>query len=117
MQCHDCGVVGQIKVGFANVRRSYAKDWAKYALQLTRSMTIKDVADLLGVTWDVIKEIKKDDLRRRFANPSLKDVRRIVIDEICIGNRLTGWIKDRLNRTMIAAPPVVGKIAISNDDC
>ena len=30
---------------------------------------------------------------------------------------LTGWIKDGLNRTMIAAPPVVGKIAISNDDC
>ena len=61
------------------------KGWAKYALQLTRSMTIKDVADLLGVTWDVIKEIKKDDLRKRFANPSLKDVRRIAIDEICIG--------------------------------
>ena len=32
-------------------------------------------------------------------------------------NRLTRWIKDRLNRTMIAAPPVVGKIATSNDDC
>lgn len=85
LQCRDCGVVRQIKVGFADARRSYTKDWANYALQLTRSMTIKDVADLLGVTWDVIKEIKKDDLRRRFANPSLKDVRRIAIDEICIG--------------------------------
>ncbi|TWU15468.1 ISL3 family transposase [Allorhodopirellula heiligendammensis] len=85
LQCRDCGVVRQIKVGFADARRSYTKNWANYALQLTRSMTIKDVADLLGVTWDVIKEIKKDDLRRRFANPSLKDVRRIAIDEICIG--------------------------------
>ena len=85
VQCHDCGVVRQIKVGFADERRSYTKQWAKYALQLTRSMTIKDVADLLGVSWDVVKEIKKDDLRRRFANPCLKDVRRIAIDEICIG--------------------------------
>lgn len=85
VQCHDCGVVRQIKVGFAEERRTYTKDWAKYALQLTRSMTIKDVADLLGVAWDVIKEIKKNDLKRRFANPSLKDVRRIAIDEICIG--------------------------------
>lgn len=85
VQCRDCGDVRQIKIGFADERRSYTKAWAKYALQLTRSMTIKDVADLLGVTWDVIKEIKKDDLRRRFANPSLKDVRRIAIDEICIG--------------------------------
>jgi transposase len=85
VQCHDCGVVRQIKVGFADERRSYTKQWAKFALQLTRSMTIKDVADLLGISWDVVKEIKKDDLRRRFANPSLKDVRRIAIDEICIG--------------------------------
>ena len=79
VQCHDCEVVRQIKVGFAAERRTYTKDWAKYALQLTRSMTIKDVADLLGVSWDVIKEIKKDDLRRRFANPSLKDVCRIAM--------------------------------------
>lgn len=85
VQCRDCGALRQINVGFADPRRSFTKQWAKYALQLTRSMTIKDVADLLGVTWDVIKEIKKDDLRRRFANPCLKDVHRIAIDEICIG--------------------------------
>lgn len=85
VQCHDCGTTRQIKIDFADARRSYTKGWAKYALQLTRSMTIKDVADLLSVTWDVIKEIKKKDLQQRFANPSLKDVRRIAIDEICIG--------------------------------
>src|SRR5690554_4334127 len=85
VECRDCGAVRQIKISFADARRRFTKNWAKYALQLTRSMTIKDVADLLGVTWDVIKEIKKNDLRRRFANPSLKNVRRIAIDEICIG--------------------------------
>lgn len=85
VQCRHCGVIRQIKVSFADMRRTYTKHWANYALQLTRSMTIKDVADLLGVTWDVIKEIKKNDLRRRFSNPSLKNVRRIAIDEICIG--------------------------------
>ncbi|MBB3206167.1 transposase [Rhodopirellula rubra] len=69
VQCHDCGTVRQIKIDFAEIRRSYTKGWAKCALQLTRSITIKDVADLPGVTWDVIKEIKKKDLQRRFANP------------------------------------------------
>lgn len=85
VQCRDCDVVRQIEVGFAQPRRTFTKAWAKYALQLTRSMTIKDVAMTLGISWDVIKEIKKNDLRDRFANPSLKDVRRIAIDEICIG--------------------------------
>ncbi|MFT5523279.1 MAG: transposase, partial [Pirellulaceae bacterium] len=85
VQCRQCQVVRQIKVGFAEPRRSYTKGWAKYALELTRSMTIKDVADTLGVTWDVIKEIKKAYLLKHFAKPSLKEVHHIAIDEICIG--------------------------------
>ncbi|MFT5525906.1 MAG: transposase, partial [Pirellulaceae bacterium] len=85
VQCRQCQVVRQIKVGFAEPRRSYTKGWAKYALELTRSMTIKDVADTLGVTWDVIKEIKKAYLLKHFARPSLKEVHHIAIDEICIG--------------------------------
>ena len=48
-------------------------------------MTIKDVADQLCITWDVVKEIKKTYLRKHFAKPSLKDVCHIAIDEICIG--------------------------------
>ncbi len=85
VRCHQCGLVRQIEVGFAEPRRSYTKGWAKHALELSRKMTIKDVAQTLGVSWDVIKEIKKNFLQKHFANPSLKDVRQIAIDEICIG--------------------------------
>jgi transposase len=49
-------------------------------------MTIKDVADALGVTWDVVKEIKKTFLQKHFSRPSLKDVTHIAVDEICIGS-------------------------------
>jgi len=48
-------------------------------------MTIKDVAAHLGVSWDTIKDIQKRRLRRRFSRPKLKHLRRIAIDEICIG--------------------------------
>jgi transposase len=48
-------------------------------------MTIQDVARHLGVSWDVIKHLKKEYLRWRFSKPSLKDVEEIAIDEICIG--------------------------------
>jgi len=85
VQCRQCGLVRQMSVGFAEPRRSFTKGWAKHALDLTRSMTIKDVAQSLGVSWDVIKEIKKTYLKKHFAKPSLKAVRRIAIDEICIG--------------------------------
>ena len=67
---------------FAEPRRSYTKAFGRYALELSRLMTIQDVAHHLGVSWDVIKEIVKEDLRHRFARPKLKHLRQLAIDEI-----------------------------------
>jgi transposase len=47
-------------------------------------MTIQDVARHLRISWDVIKEIQKGDLTRRFSRPCLKNVKRIAIDEISV---------------------------------
>jgi transposase len=81
----DCGVIRQAPVNFAEPRRRHTKSFARYALELSRLMTIKDVAQHLGVSWDVIKEIQKQDLQRRFGKPKLKHLRRIAIDEISVG--------------------------------
>src|SRR5207248_7443740 len=51
---------------------------------LGRRMTIRDVAKHLGVSWDVIKDIQKRDLSRRYRKPKLKHLRHIAIDEISI---------------------------------
>jgi transposase len=50
-------------------------------------MTIQDIASHLAVSWDVIKEIQKRYLRRRFSHPKLKKVKNVAIDEISIGKR------------------------------
>jgi transposase len=47
-------------------------------------MTILDVARHLGVGWDMVKDIQKRDLTRRYAKPKLKLLRRIAIDEIAV---------------------------------
>lgn len=86
VQCHACGVIRQIAVDFADPRRSYTKAFARYALELSRMMTIQDVAQHLEVSWDVIKDIVKQDLQRRFARPKFKHLRQLAIDEICIGS-------------------------------
>ena len=83
--CRACGVVRQVKVAFADPRRTYTKAFERYALELARHMTILDVARHLGVSWDVIKDIQKRDLSRRYARPELKGLRRIAIDEIAVG--------------------------------
>ena len=84
VQCQACGAIRQFKVPFADPRRSYTSSFERYTLELGRRMTIRDVALHLGVSWDVIKDIQKRDLSRRFAKPKLKHLRRIAIDEIAI---------------------------------
>src|SRR4051794_39284284 len=84
VSCRACGVVRQVKVPFADVRRSYTKAFERYALELGRRMTIRDVAAHLDVSCDLIKEIQRRDLSRRYARPKLKHLRHIAIDEISI---------------------------------
>ena len=83
--CLLCGVLRQVKVGFASWRRSYTRSFAHYALELSRHMTIKDVARHLGVSWDLIKDIQKQHLLQRFARPKLHKLKQIALDEISIG--------------------------------
>jgi transposase len=96
VECRACGVVRQVAIPFAEVRRSYTKAFERYVLELSRSMTIRDVALHLAVSWDLIKEIQKRDLSRRFAKPKLKHLRRIAIDEIAVakGHRYLRVVMD-----------------------
>ena len=89
-------MVRQVEVSFADPRRTYTKAFERYALELSRSMTIQDVAHHLGVGWDLIKDIQKRDLSRRFAKPKLKHLRRIAIDEIAVakGHRYLTVVMD-----------------------
>ena len=83
--CLACESLRQVAVGFADPRRRYTRQFERYALDLSRFMTIKDVALHLNVSWDVVKDIQKRHLARRFGRPKLKNLRRIAIDEISIG--------------------------------
>jgi transposase len=96
VECTACGLVRQVKVPFADPRRSYTKSFQRYALELSRSMTIRDVARHLGVGWDLIKDIQKRDLSRRYAKPKLKHLRYLAIDEIAVakGHRYLTVVMD-----------------------
>jgi transposase len=96
VECRACGVVRQVEIPFADSRRTYTRPFERYALELSRRMTIRDVAKHLGVGWDVIKDIQRRDLSRRYARPKLKHLRHIAIDEIAIakGHRYLTIVMD-----------------------
>ncbi|HMB08400.1 MAG TPA: ISL3 family transposase [Isosphaeraceae bacterium] len=96
VECRACGLVRQVDVAFADPRRSFTKPFERYVLELSRRMTIRDVAAHLNVGWDLVKEIQKRDLSRRYAKPKLKHLRHIAIDEIAVakGHRYLTLVLD-----------------------
>ena len=83
--CFACGRVRQVKLGFADPKKHYTRAFERYALDLSRHMTIQDVAQHLQVSWDTIKDIQARSLQRRFGKPKLHKLRQIAIDEIAVG--------------------------------
>src|SRR5258707_6541368 len=83
--CFACGKVRQVKVAFADPKKHYTRSFERYALDLCRHMTLKDVAEHLLVSWDTLKEIQAKHLQRRFGKPKLHQLKQIAIDEINIG--------------------------------
>lgn len=87
VQCRACHLERQVELGFADPKKSYTRGFARYALELSRHMTLQAVATHLGVGWDLIKDIQQQYLQRHFARPKLKRLKRIAIDEIYVGKK------------------------------
>src|SRR5262245_22978332 len=86
VECRACRIIRQVTLPFADPRRRYTRAFERYALGLSRLMTIQDAARHLGVSWDTIKDIVKRALQRRFQKPRLGKLKRIAMDEISVGH-------------------------------
>jgi len=85
VSCLRCDANQQVKIGFADPKKHYTRSFERYALELSKRMTIQDVADHLQVGWDTIKDIQAKNLKHRFAKPKLGKLKQIAIDEINVG--------------------------------
>ena len=80
----DCDYDRQEKIPFATGSCSYPHRFAKYVVGLLRGMTLKDTSNLLGISWDTVKEIHARHLEYHYAPPSLEGVDSIGIDEFAV---------------------------------
>ena len=87
-------MVHQVKISFAYARCSYTKSFERYAVQLSRRMTICDVARHLNIGWDVIKDFQKRDMSRRYAKPKEGTNNKIkTVKQLAYGFRDTEFFK------------------------
>ena len=87
VQCCDCNCTRRINLVIADHRRSYTRAFARYVIDLTKMMTLRDVAMFLRIGWDCVKEILKNHLTKRFSKPRLRHARYLAIDEIHVGQK------------------------------
>lgn len=84
LECKDCKRVRQEKIKFAKAKSPYLHSFRRYILELSKLGTIADVANHLGIGWDVVKETQKEHLRKEYSKPNLADVKNIAIDEFAL---------------------------------
>lgn len=91
LECRSCGVIRQERIRFADGKRRYTKAFERYVLCLSNCMTIQDIACLLEIGWDTIKEIQKRYLKQKFSKPKLDELKWIAIDEIAVAKGHKYW--------------------------
>ena len=82
--CKDCGSCRQEERELADPRKTYTRQLARYVVDLVKTMTLQDVADLLQMGWHKVRDIIKENLERKEKQRSWREVRRIAIDEIAV---------------------------------
>ncbi len=88
LECSKCQTVHQVKIRFSDEHKRYTRSFERLVIDLSKQMTIQGMARHLGVSWDLVKGIQKDNLNKRYRLPKLAKVKRIAIDEIYQGKKL-----------------------------
>ena len=96
LECKDCGARRQEAREIADPRRTFTRQLARLALDLTKVMTIHDVSRFLQMSWHQVRDIVKEKLERQETKRSWRQVKYLAIDEIAIrkGHRYMTVIVD-----------------------
>lgn len=84
LECKACGSVRQEHIKYAESKKTYTRSLKRYILELSKIGTIQDVANHLGMSWDIVKEIQKKHLQSYYGSPDIKHVKHIAIDEFAV---------------------------------
>lgn len=84
IRCEDCDALRWPKLPFVKGKARHTRRFSRFAIDLLHWMTISGTAKVLCVGWDMIKDIHKDYLKRRYKSPPLKDLKYLGIDEFSI---------------------------------
>ena len=83
--CFQCEHTRQVKVPFADPRRTYTHAFERYALELSSPRPSRTWPSTWTSVGTSSRTSRSGILQRRFGKPKLKNLKEIAIDEIAIG--------------------------------
>ena len=81
VRCKHCGKIRWIKLPFLEGKSNCSRGFIRYLLELCQLMTLKAVAGMLGVGWDLVKDHHKEYLSKKYRRRGWKKIEYIGIDE------------------------------------
>jgi len=78
--CSVCKFVRQTELLFSKKSKTYTRAFERYVLDLSQSMTIKDIVNYFHISRDTIKGIQKTNLKIRYKSINLKKIKAVSID-------------------------------------
>ena len=82
--CEDYHSLRWPKLPFTEGKKRHTRRFTKFAIDLLHWMTISGTAKVLNVGWDLIKDLHKAHLQKRYKSPPLKGLKSLGIDEFAI---------------------------------
>lgn len=83
--CHECHRRTGERFRFLPTQNSHiTRQLMKTIVALRSEMSIKAIAEYFGVSWDLVKDTEKEQLRKDYSRVPLKHVKAIGIDEIYV---------------------------------
>ena len=106
LRCTSCGIRVESQ-DFVDPNLRVTRRLAQYIADLCRMMTVKEVANHLGLDWKTVKEIDKQALKRQFEAINWQGIRILAIDEISIrrGHRYLTVVMDYLSGRVLWMGP------------
>ena len=84
LRCGNCRTIRTEGHEFLAPYRRYTLRFEQYVADLCRHLTIKHVADHVGLSWHAVKEIDKRRLEREVGTACYDGLRRIAVDEVAV---------------------------------
>ncbi len=103
--CHDCGKCSWPVLDFVHGKQRMVHAFVEYVLCLITIGTILGVARFLGVGWDLIKNIHKGHLKKKYKEIPFSELEFLSIDEFSIRkghNYMTIFVDIRTGRIIHA---------------